>query len=290
MKTVEVDGVVGRARPEGRLVSISRFSCEFVFVRGMRASTAAAGTARAADMPERMPARSDCANCTDLWSRLGLLRYRRPRWRRPGSCRLRHVRSGRADPDATLSGGHVGGHAGENWQEGQVAGLLEEDDTAADLNQSSLMTLPGFDLVSRQPKVDQRVLTRRRLSSAAPPNLFRYGTGGGLGPRQRFTVRAWRLSPHRRRMRSVGWRARIGGPVVGAPAAARGKPARRTSQGHAFPAYLPSSATSTPGMTSTSFAAVSGKSSGRQPPRRSAESPADCRAFFDDAGGPSGVA
>jgi outer membrane immunogenic protein len=85
-------------------------------------------------------------------------------------------------PNATLSGGLVGGHAGYNWQYGQVVGGLEVDYTSADLNQSSLITLPGFNLVSRQAKVDELASARGRLGWAALPNVLLYGTGGlGFG-------------------------------------------------------------------------------------------------------------
>jgi hypothetical protein len=136
------------------------------------------------------------------------------------------------------------------------------DYTSADLNQSSLITLPGFNLVSRQAKVDELASARGRLGWAALPNVLLYGTGGWASAMP--VVRCQRLAPsqHRpTRTRSAGWLARDWSTGCSSACCCARNTCTTDLAGSAFPACLLSSATSTSGTTSTSFAAVSATSS-----------------------------
>jgi opacity protein-like surface antigen len=90
-------------------------------------------------------------------------------------------------PFAELSGkpkgGVFGGHAGYNWQYGQVVTGLEVDYSAADLSSSgvigSTVNGDGFGhTFSRDLKVDQLASARARVGYTVLPSLLAYGTAG----------------------------------------------------------------------------------------------------------------
>jgi opacity protein-like surface antigen len=79
--------------------------------------------------------------------------------------------------NGTASGGLVGGHAGYNWQYGNVVAGIEVDFDGADLKKT--VTGVGF---SQTQKTDELSTARARLGYIVLPNLLAYGTAGaGFG-------------------------------------------------------------------------------------------------------------
>jgi outer membrane immunogenic protein len=72
------------------------------------------------------------------------------------------------------SGGLVGGHAGYNWQSGNVVGGLEVDFDGADISKS-FTPVTG---VNAKEKTDELATARARLGYVVWPNLLAYGTAG----------------------------------------------------------------------------------------------------------------
>lgn len=76
-------------------------------------------------------------------------------------------------------GGLFGGHAGYNWQYGQIVGGVEVDFDGADIK----ATAPAFIGATRIPgavetKFDELATARARLGYLVLPNLLAYGTAG----------------------------------------------------------------------------------------------------------------
>jgi outer membrane immunogenic protein len=79
----------------------------------------------------------------------------------------------------TLTGGLVGGHAGYNWQYGNVVAGVEVDFDGADLKK----TVPAFNNVAGgnttvTEKTDELASARARLGYVVLPSLLAYGTAG----------------------------------------------------------------------------------------------------------------
>jgi opacity protein-like surface antigen len=81
-------------------------------------------------------------------------------------------------PGASLNGGLVGGHAGYNWQYGQIVGGVEVDFSSADLKQTSLVAQGSFGFSTRDTKIDELASARGRIGWAVLSNVLVYGTGG----------------------------------------------------------------------------------------------------------------
>jgi outer membrane immunogenic protein len=75
-------------------------------------------------------------------------------------------------------GGVFGGHAGYNWQYGQVVTGVEVDFDGAGIKSSdTLVSVPAAQ-VSQSVKFDELVTARARLGYALLPDLLAYGTAG----------------------------------------------------------------------------------------------------------------
>jgi opacity protein-like surface antigen len=75
-----------------------------------------------------------------------------------------------AAQNVTASGGLVGGHAGYNWQYGNVVAGVEVDFDGADLTKT--------DVFGVKQKTDELASARARLGYVVVPNLLAYGTAG----------------------------------------------------------------------------------------------------------------
>jgi opacity protein-like surface antigen len=82
----------------------------------------------------------------------------------------------------TGSGGLFGGHAGYNWQYGNVVAGVEVDFDGADLNKSAAVTAVNAAgaVVNNTltTKTDELASARARLGYVVVPNLLAYGTAG----------------------------------------------------------------------------------------------------------------
>jgi outer membrane immunogenic protein len=72
------------------------------------------------------------------------------------------------------SGGLVGGHAGYNWQYGNIVGGLEVDFDGADITKTFTPVVG----TSVREKTDELATARARLGYLVLPNLLAYGTAG----------------------------------------------------------------------------------------------------------------
>jgi outer membrane immunogenic protein len=86
-------------------------------------------------------------------------------------------------PNLTQTGGLIGGHAGYNWQFGQVVVGVEGDGDAAFLSKDAIITDgAGNFLGTGKVKTESLESIRARLGYVVLPQLLAYGTGGvGFG-------------------------------------------------------------------------------------------------------------
>jgi opacity protein-like surface antigen len=83
-----------------------------------------------------------------------------------------------SQPGASLNGSVFGGHAGHNWQYGQIVGGMEVDFSSANLKQTSTVQTGTFSFSTRDAKVDELASARGRIGWAVLNNVLLYGTGG----------------------------------------------------------------------------------------------------------------
>jgi outer membrane immunogenic protein len=86
-------------------------------------------------------------------------------------------------PNLTQTGGLIGGHAGYNWQFGQVVVGVEGDADAAFLSKDAIITDNAGNVIGTgRVKTESLESIRGRLGYVVLPQLLAYGTGGvGFG-------------------------------------------------------------------------------------------------------------
>jgi outer membrane immunogenic protein len=114
--------------------------------------------------------------------------------------------------NASPKGGVVGGHAGYNWQYGQVVTGLEIDFSAADLTTSGIVgtflescenNAPGT--ISRSLKFDELATARARLGYLVLPDLLAYGTAGAAWGHSELNVAVSLLPSGSASASNFGW-------------------------------------------------------------------------------------
>jgi outer membrane immunogenic protein len=114
-----------------------------------------------------------------------------------------------------VSGGLVGGHAGYNWQSGNIVGGLEVDFDGADITK----TFTPVAGTSVKEKTDELATARARLGYLVLPNLLAYGTGGAAWGHTETTKTAAAVVT-RDALTQFGWAAgagleyKIWGPLI----------------------------------------------------------------------------
>lgn len=108
--------------------------------------------------------------------------------------------------NAKPSGGLVGGHAGYNWQYGNVVGGVEGDVDGAFIDKT-LMPAAG---VSFREKTDELATMRGRLGYVIWPNLLAYGTAGAAFGHSEITKTAAKVAPAVDGLDQFGWAAGAG--------------------------------------------------------------------------------
>jgi outer membrane immunogenic protein len=85
-------------------------------------------------------------------------------------------------PNLKQTGGLIGGHAGYNWQFGQVVIGVEGDADAAFLSKDAIVTDGAGNVGTGKVKTEALESIRGRLGYVVLPQLLAYGTGGvGFG-------------------------------------------------------------------------------------------------------------
>ncbi len=113
------------------------------------------------------------------------------------------------------SGGLVGGHAGYNWQSGNVVGGLEVDFDGADISK----TFTPVVATTVKEKTDELATARARLGYLVLPNLLAYGTAGAAWGHTETTMTVAGV-PARDALNQFGWAAGAGleykvwGPLI----------------------------------------------------------------------------